>query len=66
LYRTFGYIGAIFSSRLISLTFGARTTDAGLHRLAWTVIGIGAATLLLTLLDRTTPVAYRRTGDADA
>ncbi|MBN9623218.1 MAG: MFS transporter [Actinobacteria bacterium] len=55
LFRTFGYIGAIFSSSLISISFGAHTSDAGLHRLAWAVVAIGVASLLMVLFDRTIP-----------
>ncbi len=61
LYRTFGYIGAIFSSSLISITFGARVTDAGFHRLAIVVVGIGVLSLLLTALDRRIPLVARGT-----
>ncbi|UFS58461.1 MFS transporter [Subtercola endophyticus] len=55
LYRTFAYIGAIFSSSLISITFGAEATDAGLHVLAWVLGGIGALVLLLAVFDRAIP-----------
>ena len=43
LFRTFGYVGAIFSSSLISLTFGTKTTDTGLNELGIVVAVIGAA-----------------------
>lgn len=55
LYRTASYIGAIFSSSLISIVFGSQVTDGGLQRLAWAVLGIGIASTLLTVLDRTIP-----------
>jgi MFS family permease len=55
LYRTFSYIGAIFSSSLIGITFGTTATDAGLHALAWVLIGIGAIVILLVVLDRRIP-----------
>jgi len=55
LYRTFSYVGAIFSASLISLTFGDRATDAGFHALAWVVAGIGATIVVMTLLDRRVP-----------
>ena len=55
LYRTFSYIGAIFSSSLIGITFGTAATDAGLHALAWVLIGIGAIVILLVVLDRRVP-----------
>ncbi|WP_345762538.1 MFS transporter [Diaminobutyricibacter sp. McL0608] len=55
LYRTFGYIGAIFSSSLIGITFGQAATDSGLHALAWVLGGLGVAVLVLTVLDRSIP-----------
>jgi predicted MFS family arabinose efflux permease len=55
LYRTFSYIGAIFSSSLIGITFGSAATDGGFHALAWVIGGIGVAVLLLTILDRSIP-----------
>lgn len=62
LLRTFAYVGAIFSSSLIGLTFGPRVSDRGFHLLGWAVVGIGTASLLLTGLDRAIPgrVAVRR------
>jgi MFS family permease len=55
LYRTFSYVGAIFSSSLIGITFGKAATDAGLHELAWVLVGIGAIVTLLVVLDRRIP-----------
>lgn len=55
LYRTFGYIGAIFSASLISITFGGAATDSGFHTLGWVIGGIGAAVLVLTLIDSAIP-----------
>lgn len=57
LYRTSSYVGAIFSSSIIGITFGNTTTDAGLHSLAWVLIGIGAVVALLTVLDRALPIS---------
>jgi predicted MFS family arabinose efflux permease len=59
LYRTASYIGAIFSSSLIGITFGATVTDAGLHTLGWVLVGIGVAVSLLTVLDRSIPRTTR-------
>lgn len=59
LFRTFGYLGAIFSASVIGLTFGSHATDAGLHHLAWVVVAIGAASLILTLADRHLPITVR-------
>ncbi|WP_223693643.1 MFS transporter [Leifsonia poae] len=56
LYRTFAYVGAIFSASLIGIVFGPRITDDGFHRLGWVIIGIGVVSLLLTVLDRRIPV----------
>jgi hypothetical protein len=55
LFRTFAYMGAIFSSSLIGLVFGGRATDAGFHALAWVLAGIGGAVLIMTLADRRIP-----------
>ncbi|WP_245933346.1 hypothetical protein [Arthrobacter livingstonensis] len=55
LFRTFSYIGAIFSASLISLTFGQAARDSGFHTLAWVIGGIGIAVLLLTVLDKSIP-----------
>ena len=55
LYRTSNYVGAIFSSSLIGITFGKAATDAGLHTLAWVLVGIGVVLVLLVALDRGLP-----------
>jgi MFS family permease len=55
LYRTSNYVGAIFSSSLIGITFGRAATDAGLHTLAWVLVGIGVVLVLLVVLDRGLP-----------
>jgi MFS family permease len=64
LSRTFAYIGAIFSSSLIGITFGKSATDTGLHELAWVLAGIGVAILLLVLLDRRLPLNANRSAEA--
>jgi MFS family permease len=56
LYRTFAYIGAIFSASLISLTFGTTVTDEGFHRLGWVTVGIGVLATLITLFDQSIPL----------
>lgn len=63
LYRTFSYIGAIFSASLIGIVFGAQMTDDGFHRLGWVIIGIGVASGVLTVLDRRIPVVAPRDRD---
>jgi predicted MFS family arabinose efflux permease len=55
LYRTFAYIGAIFSSSLIGLAFGAKATDVGFHTMGWVIVGLGIALILMTVLDRRIP-----------
>lgn len=60
LLRTFGYVGAIFSSSLITLTFGARAEDAGLHTQGLIVGGLGILLVLLAF-DRHVPWSTERT-----
>lgn len=60
LYRTFGYLGAIFSSSLIGMVFGSAATDAGLHALAWVLAALGVVILVLTVFDRRIPVTARQ------
>jgi MFS family permease len=57
LLRTFQYLGAIASGAVISLTYGPRATDAGLHHLA---IVLTAACALLTVLTAATLRRPRR------
>ena len=59
LFRTALYVGAIFSASLIGIVFGNRPTDAGLHTLGWVQLGLGAALVLLVLLDRKIPNVAR-------
>jgi hypothetical protein len=66
LLRTFGYIGAIFSSSVISLSFGHHVSDQGFHRTGWVVLALGALTALVTLLERTVPATVARGGDNNA
>jgi MFS family permease len=60
LYRTFVYVGSIFSSSLIAVAFGARVSDAGFHLLAWVILGIGVVVGLMTLLDKAIPARADR------
>jgi hypothetical protein len=55
LYRTANYMGAIFSTSLIGLTFGVSASDHGLHILAWVDGVLGIAVTLLAALDGTIP-----------
>lgn len=43
LYRTSQYVGANLAAALMELAFAGPPGDAGLHRLAWLVVGIGTA-----------------------
>jgi predicted MFS family arabinose efflux permease len=52
LFRTFGYIGSIASSAIISIAFHKSVTDHGLHIIAVIMIAVSAVTLLMTLADR--------------
>lgn len=55
LFRTAGYIGAIFSASLIGLTFGISVGDQGFHVLACVIGGLGIAVTLLAALDGAIP-----------
>jgi sugar phosphate permease len=55
LSRTFGYIGSIASATITSVVFHASVSDAGLHDMALILVGVAAAVLLMTLLDRQLP-----------
>ncbi|WP_052397762.1 MFS transporter [Streptomyces sp. NRRL F-5123] len=60
LYRTFAYVGAIFSSSLIAIAFGHAATDAGLHGVSYVIAGIGVLVLLMSVLDRAIPARAER------
>lgn len=59
LFRTSSYIGAIFSSSLLSISFGPAVSDAGFHRLAWLIAAIGVVAAVLTVADRRIPRTTR-------
>jgi MFS family permease len=63
LFRTFGYIGAIFSSSVISLSFGDHVTDTGFHRMGWIVLSLGVVTTSATAFDRTIPATVSEHND---
>ena len=52
LFRTFGYLGSITSSAVISIAFRTSITDHGLHTIAWIMVAVSAAALALVLADR--------------
>lgn len=55
LLRTFGYLGSIGSSALISIFFRTGATDHGLHTLAAIMIAVSVIALVFTLADRSLP-----------
>jgi MFS family permease len=59
LFRTFAYIGSIFSASLIGIAFGAAATDGGLHVVAYVVCAIGIVILLMTVFERKIPNTTR-------
>lgn len=59
LFRTFAYIGSIFSASLIGIAFGSAATDSGLHTVAYVVGVIGVVIALLTIFERRIPVTAR-------
>ncbi|MGY1715011.1 hypothetical protein ACI78R_11185 [Geodermatophilus sp. SYSU D01106] len=52
LLRTFSYLGAIVATGAIALAFPQRAGTGGLHALAWGVLGLAGALLVLTAADR--------------
>jgi len=52
LLRTFGYIGSIASSALVSIDFHTRVSDGGLHHIATIMIAVSAIALIMTVADR--------------
>jgi MFS family permease len=53
LLRTFGYVGSIASSAITGIVFHTRVTDRGVHLIAWIMIGISLALVLMTITDPT-------------
>ena len=52
LFRTFGYIGSIASSAIISITFHAGVSDHGLHLTAVIMVAVSVVALVFTIADR--------------
>lgn len=52
LLRTFGYLGAIVASAAGGTFFGQRAGTAGMHHLAWFMLAVSVAFLLVTVVDR--------------
>ncbi|MBS2538356.1 MFS transporter [Catenulispora sp. NF23] len=55
LLRTFGYGGSIASSAITGIVFHTSVSDHGVHRIAWIMIGVSVALLLVSVLDRSLP-----------
>ncbi|MET8720311.1 MULTISPECIES: MFS transporter [Streptomyces] len=53
LLRTFAYIGSMIASSATAASFGRGADTAGMHQLAWIMLGAGVLYLLVTVLDRT-------------
>ena len=62
LLRTFGYVGSIASSAITGVVFRTSVSDHGVHLIAWIMIGVSLALLLLSVLDRTLPAATENPG----
>ena len=60
LLRTFGYVGSIASSAITGIVFRTSVSDGGVHLIAWIMIGVSFALLLISALDRMLP---RKTAD---
>jgi sugar phosphate permease len=52
LFRTFGYLGSIASSAIISIVFHTSVSDHGLHVIAIIMIIVSAVALVITVADR--------------
>jgi MFS family permease len=52
LFRTFGYIGSIASSAIISIVFRTSVSDHGLHMIAIIMVAVSAVALVITVADR--------------
>jgi MFS family permease len=52
MFRTWGYIGSIASSAIISISFHASVSDRGLHSIALIMVGVSLVVLLFTVADR--------------
>jgi MFS family permease len=53
LLRTFGYIGSIAASAITGIVFHTRVSDHGVHLIAWIMVGVSTALVLMTVTDRT-------------
>jgi MFS family permease len=53
LLRTSGYMGSIAASAITGIVFHTSVSDHGLHHIAWIMIGVSVAVVLMTVADRT-------------
>ena len=53
LLRTFGYVGSIASSAITGIVFRTGVSDSGVHAIAWIMVGVSAALVLISVADRT-------------
>jgi MFS family permease len=53
LLRTFGYLGSIGASAITGIVFHTSVSDHGLHDIAWIMVGVSVALVLMTITDRT-------------
>lgn len=52
LLRTFSYLGSMVASSATAASFGEHADTAGMHELAWVMLGASILYLLLTVFDR--------------
>ncbi|WP_033222750.1 MFS transporter [Kitasatospora phosalacinea] len=55
LLRTFAYLGSMVASAATAAAYGPHAGTAGMHQLAWVMLGAAVLFLLLTAFDRTLP-----------
>ncbi|GAA2102990.1 MFS transporter [Kitasatospora saccharophila] len=55
LLRTFAYLGSMVASAATAAAYGPHAGTAGMHQLAWIMLGAAVLFLLLTAFDRTLP-----------
>lgn len=53
LLRTFGYLGSIAASAITGVVFHTHVSDHGVHLIAWIMVGVSVALVLMTVTDRT-------------
>ncbi|MER7024613.1 MULTISPECIES: MFS transporter [Streptomyces] len=66
LLRTFAYLGSMVASSATAGSFGPRADTAGMHHLAWLMLGAGVLFALLTCCDRSLGRATTTAGTTPA